>query len=319
MDIRRISFRLLQVYIEVVRAGSVSHAARQMHLTQPTVSAQLKKLVEEVGEPLLESRSGKLVTTDAGRELYRASVDVLGRFDDFNDYIDELRGGQSGRFSIGIVTTAKYVMPRVLGVFARQFPHVDVTLNIGNREKILQRFEQQMDDLYVFSHPPALHQAVAAKMVRNPLVFIAPPDHWSANAEQPLSFEQLLGERFLLREPGSATRMMFDAWLRSHGHQLGNVMQVESNEAIRLSVASNLGVTVLSRHTVSEGSDPVSMPAVKGLPIECHWYLLAHTNRRLPHAARQFLTFIGQHLDDAMPQELLCNEIDSLIKALEPS
>lgn len=168
MNIRHLTFRLLQVYVAVVRSGSVSEAARQLHLTQPTVSQQLKRLGEAVGEPLLNNRQGRLVPTEAGRELYRASREVLGRFDDFQDYLGALRGGERGRFSIALVNTAQYVLPRLLGPYSQAFPDVDVTLHIGNRRQVLTRFERQDDDLYVFSHPPSLTHALAGRFLRNP-------------------------------------------------------------------------------------------------------------------------------------------------------
>ena len=174
MNIRHLTFRLLQVYVAVVRSGSVSEAARQLHLTQPTISQQLKRLAETLGEPLLESRQGRLVPTEAGTELYRASREVLGRFADLDDYLEALRGGERGRFSIALVNTAQYVLPRLLGPYSQAFPEVDVTVHIGNRRQMLTRFERQEDDLYVFSHPPSLAHALAGRFLRNPLVAVAP-------------------------------------------------------------------------------------------------------------------------------------------------
>ena len=99
MNVRHLSFRLLQVYIQVVRLGNISAAARALHLTQPTVSLQLKKLAEAVGEPLFDSRDGHMTSTPVGEELYRAACDVLGRFEDFNGFIEQARGGVGmGRF-----------------------------------------------------------------------------------------------------------------------------------------------------------------------------------------------------------------------------
>lgn len=177
MNIRHLSFRLLQVYVQVVRLGSITAAARVLHLTQPTVSLQLGRLGEAVGEPLLESRHGRIATTDVGDELYRAACDVLGRFEDFNGFLQEARGGSSGHIDIGFVTTAKYVLPCILGAFYRLFPQVTVTLNVGNRAHILERFGKQEDDLYLFSHPPIGPNVQATRILKNPLLVIAPVDH----------------------------------------------------------------------------------------------------------------------------------------------
>lgn len=294
MNIRHLSFRLLQVYVQVVRMGSVSAAARALHLTQPTVSLQLKRLAEAVGEPLLESRDGKMAATAVGEELYGAACDVLVRFDDFNGVLERARGGNVGHVRIGVVTTAKYILPRLLGPFAMQFPNVEVTLDVGNRAHVLARFEHQQDDLYLFSHPPSGPAVQATRILKNPLQLIAPVGHWAA-AHTKLPFAQLQHERFPIREPGSATRMMFESWLSGHGMELGKTMQIASNEAIRLSVASGLGLSVISAHTLQEGREHLALLDVDGFPLESNWYLVARKDRRLPYAARELVRFIGAH------------------------
>ena len=311
MNIRHLSFRLLQVYVQVVRLGNVTAAARALHLTQPTVSLQLKKLSEAVGEPLLDSRQGRMVPTHIGDELYRAACDVLSRFDDFNVFLQEARGGSSGHINIGIVTTAKYVLPRILGAFYRLFPQVSVTLNVGNRAHILERFSKQEDDLYLFSHPPSGPNVQATRILKNPLQVIAPIDHWAARSKQ-LSFSELRQERFLIREPGSATRMMFESWLSSQGIDLGSTMQIESNEAIRLSVASGLGLSVISAHTLEEGREKLAILPVAGFPLESNWYLVSRKDRRTPHAAMQLIRFMADHLHECVEPAWVAPDIARL-------
>ncbi|MCT7655751.1 LysR family transcriptional regulator [Oceanimonas sp. NS1] len=159
MNVRHLTFRLLQVYVAVVRLGSVSRAAAQLHLTQPTVSQQLKRLAEAVGEPLLDTH---MKPTFIGTELYHAALDALSRFEDFGGFLQDARQGTRGGFSIGVVTTAKYILPRLLGPFNRQFPGVEVSISVGNRGYILERHRHQQDDLYLFSHPPAGEHTLSA-------------------------------------------------------------------------------------------------------------------------------------------------------------
>lgn len=311
MNVRHLSFRLLQVFVEVARVGNISAAARTLHLTQPTVSLQLKKLREAVGEPLFEQREGSMQLTEVGAELQRAASDVLGRFDDFGVYLGQLRGGSAGHLSIGIVTTAKYVLPRILGAFYRRFPDIGVTLNIGNRAHVLERFARQDDDVYVFSHPPSGATVHATRILRNPLQLIAPLDHWAAGRAS-LRFSELKNERFLIREPGSATRMMFESWLSSQGIELNDTMQIESNEAIRLGTASGLGLSVISAHTLQEGREQLSILPVQGFPLESSWYLVSRRDRRLPTAAAQLLKFIAEHLGECVAPELVSPDIAKL-------
>lgn len=311
MNIRHLSFRLLQVYVQVARLGNISAAARALHLTQPTVSLQLKKLREAVDEPLFTLREGRMEMTHVGEELYRAACDVLVRFDDFNGFLEQARGGSSGHIHLGIVTTAKYVLPRILGAFYRQFPKVSVTLNIGNRAHILERFSKQEDDLYVFSHPPSGTEAQATRILKNPLQIIAPLDHWATSREQ-LDFSDLRNERFLIREPGSATRMMFESWLSSQGIELADTMQIESNEAIRLGTASGLGLSVISAHTLQEGQEKLAILPVQHFPLESHWYLVSRKDRRLPYAAMQLVKFMAEHLQECVEPQWVAPDIAHL-------
>jgi LysR family transcriptional regulator, low CO2-responsive transcriptional regulator len=304
MDVRQLSFRLLQVYIKVVQLGNISAAARALHLTQPTVSLQLKKLADVMQEPLLTSGRTGLVPTAAGQALYQAAGDVLSRFDDLNSELSELNSGRRGSLSIAVVNTAQYLMPRILGPFYRQFPHIEVTLHIGNRAHILNRFSQLQDDIYLFSHPPSGEHVVATPIVKNPLQLIAPLEHWAA-AKQPLHFSELKQERFLLREPGSATRQMFEAWLSSQGVELSHSMQIESNEAIRLSVAAGLGLSVISAHTLLEGREKLAVLDVQGFPLNSHWYLVRNAEKRMSYAAHSLTQFIDQHLAQCIEREWL--------------
>jgi len=309
MNVRHLSFRLLQVYVQVVRSGTVSAAARALHLTQPTVSLQLKNLKEAINEPLFEVNNGKMVVTHVGDELYRAACDVLGRFDDFNDFLKEARHGQSGHINIGIVTTAKYILPRILGAFYHQSPKIGVTIHIGNRARIIERLSQQEDDLYLFSHPPSGNHVNACRILKNPLQMIAPQGHWATKTKN-LTFSDLSNERFLIREPGSATRMIFEAWLSSNGFELGNTMQIESNEAICLSVASGLGLSVISEHTLLEGREKLAVLPIEGFPLLSNWYLVNRKDRRTSYATEQLVQFMAEDLKNCVKPAWVADDIE---------
>ncbi|BDA59410.1 MULTISPECIES: LysR family transcriptional regulator [Shewanella] len=317
LKLRHLSFRLLEVYVQVVRLGNISAAARTLHLTQPTVSLQLKKLADILGEPLLNSIDGRMSPTLIGQELYRAACDTLSRFEDFDAFIQQARGGSIGHINIGLVTTAKYVVPRILGAFYRQFPQVKVTLNIGNRAHILGRFERQEDDLYLFSHPPSGEQVLSARIIKNPLQLIAPKDHWAVGRQQ-VRFSELKQERFIIREPGSATRLMFESWCSAQGIALSETMQIESNEAIRLSVASGLGLSVISAHTLQEGREKPAILSVNGFPLESNWYLVGRRDKRLPYAAMQLVAFMAAHLAECIEPEWVAADIQQLSAIFAP-
>lgn len=295
MDQRYLSFRLLQVFRQVVQSGSISAASRTLHLTQPTVSLQLKKLSDLCGEPLLHYAQQKMQLTAAGSLVYQAALDIDERIAELSEQLNQQRSGSAGTISLAVVNTAQYLLPNILAAFSAAYPAVQVTLHIGNRARILERFEQQQDHLYLFSHPPRGENVLAQPVVSNPLYIVAPPEHWTST-HKALTFDQLKHERFLLREPGSATRMAFDAWLSSQATQLNHSMQIETNEAIRLSVIAGLGLAVLSAHTLQLQRPQLSVLTVSGFPLQSHWYLVQHADKRLPQAAVKLQQFIEHHL-----------------------
>lgn len=318
MKVRQLTFRLLQVYADVVRTGSITATANRLHLTQPTVSQQLKRLREIVGEPIVRQEEGRIVPTEVGQALYQLSQDLLSRADVFSQYLEEYNRGGRGHFSIGLVNTAQYVLPRLLGPFSQANPQVDVTVEIGNRQQMLNRFERHEDDLYVFSHPPSDDDVLAAPFLSNPLVVVGPEKcHW-ADVKN-LTMEALKDERFLLREPGSATRHTFDAWLYSAGIELTSTQQIASNEAIRLAVASGMGLAVLSRHVVADSPKGVQELPLQGFPLKSRWHFVVRRERRLPPAAYRFLSFVQGSLAQAFDEPEGEKAVAELLSALASS
>lgn len=274
MDIRHLNFRLLEVFTQVVEQQSISGAARRLYLTQPTVSSQIRRLEEVFDSKLLLQQGRRMVPTAAGQELYKAAGDSIRRLRDCGEKLSAIKGGIAGQLNIALVNTAQYVLPQLVAQFNRHYPDIQVELSIGNRESTLQRYFSNKDDIYLFSHPPTDENAEAYAFMQNQLVLIAPPTHWAAK-QKDLDFHALHNERFLIRESGSATRMVFDTWLAGQGIQLSHRTQIESNEAIRLSVASGSGLAVLSQHIVEHGSDPVATLNVKGFPLPGQWYIVS--------------------------------------------
>lgn len=174
---RHSSLRQLEVFESIARLGSFTRAAEELCLAQPTVSIQIKKLTDEVGLPLFEQIGKKIYLTDAGRELYKTCLDVFGNFTHFETTIADMKGLKTGKLKLAVVTTAKYFAPRLLGMFCQQYPGVDVSLEVTNRERLLERLINNQDDLYILGQPPKEIDMVAQAFLHNPLVVLAPIDH----------------------------------------------------------------------------------------------------------------------------------------------
>ena len=275
------TLRQLEILLAVYQQGSIKGASEQLHLTQPTVSMQLKKLSEAIGMPLYERLGRSREFTDAGLALVATAREVLDSFARLDTQLSDLRGLKAGTLRLAVVTTSKYFIPHLLGPFLSRYPNIDIHFKVGNREQIIERVEEGLDDFYVFSHPPEDEDLNITDFLPNPLVAIAPVGHPLAKRRR-LSLADLAAEPFLMREAGSGTRHAIERHLERHGVRLNVRMTIESNEAIKHAVMSGLGISILSEHTLSYGgSAGLEKLSVRQLPIESTWYLVRLRSRRL--------------------------------------
>ena len=211
--------------------------------------------------------------------------------------IADLKGLKSGRLRLGVVTTAKYLAPEILGEFSRLYPGIDLALKVTNREHIIDRMHANVDDLYIMGHASNEELEIESyPFAPNPLVFIAPRDHPLVGKKKiPLS--EIAKEPFIIREPGSGIRDSTVKTFSKYNVQPRVRMELGSNEAIKHAVVGGLGLAVLSLHTLSlESVDgPVAILDVQGFPIMRHWYLVHPRGKELSLVAKTFLEFAVQN------------------------
>lgn len=293
--IKNASLRQLQVFEAVARNLSFTRAAEELFLTQPTVSIQLKQLAEIVGQPLLEQVGKRIYLTDTGRELLKVCRDIFESLSRFEMLVSDMKGVKAGKLRLAVITTAKYFVPRLLGLFCQRYPGIDVSLKVTNRERVLQRMADNQDDLYVLGQPPEHMEVEFEPFLENPLVVLAARNHPLA-AKKRIAPQRLEEEQFLMREPGSGTRLATEQFFRERGLKLKVRMELGSNEAIKQAVAGGLGIAVLSAHTLAlENSiNELAILDVQGFPIRRHWYLAYPKDKQLSVVAQVFLEFLHE-------------------------
>ncbi len=290
---RHLTLRQIEVFEAIARCRSFTRAAEELHLTQPTVSMQIKKLVECVGMPLFEQIGKKIYLTDAGKELYTACRDVLGRIDRFGMTIADMQGLKQGHLRIAVVTTAKYFTPRLLGPFCQRYPGIEVALNVTNREQILARLAANEDDLYILGQPPEDLDVHFEPFMENPMVVIARRDHPFAGRKR-VPLARIAGEPFLMREAGSGTRKAVERLIAEQGLRLNVRMELGSNEAIKQAIVGGLGISVLSRHTLAldTAMDELVILDVEHFPIRRQWYAVYPSGKQPSVVAQTFLEYL---------------------------
>ncbi|MGB5305362.1 MAG: LysR substrate-binding domain-containing protein [Gammaproteobacteria bacterium] len=290
--IRHATLRQLQVFEAIVRLGSFTRAAEELFLTQPTVSMQTRKLSDAMGLPLFEHVGRNITPTEAGMELYAACRQVFESLANLEMKLADLKGLKRGHLRMGVITTAKYLAPEMLGQFSRLYPGIELSLKVTNRDRIIERLHANEDNLYITGLPDEDLDVEVFPFAPNPLVVIAPREHPLVGRKN-VSLEEVSQEPFIMREPGSGTR---DATLRlfnAHGCRPKVRMELGSNEAIKHAVVGGLGLSVLSLHTLlMEGTEgPVAILNVKDFPIMRQWFIVYPRGKELSLVARTFLDF----------------------------
>jgi DNA-binding transcriptional LysR family regulator len=211
-----LTLRQLQVFESAARHLSLSRAAEELHLSQPGVSMQMKKLTEAVGQPLMEQNGKRVQLTDQGQELVAASREILGALKRFELSLVARQGLTKGSLRLVAISTATYFVPRLLGEFAQLHPGVKVSLRVTNREQVLETLAAGLEDLYILGQPPEGLAVTAIPFMDNPLVVLAAPDHPLAHKKH-ISLARLAEEPWLLREPGSGTRKAVERIFAENG------------------------------------------------------------------------------------------------------
>ncbi|MFM7574723.1 MAG: LysR family transcriptional regulator [Snowella sp.] len=283
----------LQIFEAIAQHGSFTRAAEELFLTQPTVSQQMKQLTKAIGVPLYEQIGKRIYLTDAGKAVLEVGRDISQRFNDLEMTLADIKGLKQGNLKLAAITTAKYFVPRILGTFRQRYPGINISLQIANRQQILDRLANNLDDLYFIGQPPEDLEINLRHFLDNPLVVIAPRNHPLAQ-EKLISLERLVEEPLIMRESGSGTRMAVESFFAENRLKMRVEMEIGSNEAIKQAIVGGLGLSILSRHSLAlEGSQgPLVVLDVEGFPIQKHWYVIYPRNKQLSIVAQTFLDYL---------------------------
>ncbi len=288
-----LTLRQIKVFETVARLSSHSRAAELLHLTQPAVSMQIKQLEEAIGLPLFDQVGKKIHLTEAGHELLRYSQTILQQLMEMESVFDDLKGLRNGKLTISVASTASYFMPQLLGQFSKQFPGITISLNVTNRETLLQQLAHNDMDVAIMGRPPADLGLEAESFMENPLVIIAPVSHPLAK-ESTIPLARIQQETFLVREQGSGTRIAMERFFTEQGIHLTTGIEMSTNEAIKQAVQAGMGLGILSLNTIALELETgrLTVLNVEAFPIRRHWYIVHRQGKRLSTVAQAFKAFL---------------------------
>lgn len=290
---RNVTLRQMRVFTAVAQQKSFTRAARELHLTQPAVSQQVKLLEAELGLPLFEHIGRTIHLTAAGEELLRYATQITDLLRSAGEALAAMRGLKRGVLKLGAVSTAKYFAPSLLSAFTPEYPQVAIRFSVGNREEIIRQLAANEIDLVIMGRPPRELVTTAEPFAKHPLVIIAAPDHPLA-AKRRIALKQLSTENFVIREAGSGTRASMEHVFREHGVPFQASMEVDSNETIKQAVMAGMGISFISMHTVSLelAAGKLVILNVAGLPLQRDWYVIHLREKQLSPITAAFRSFL---------------------------
>ncbi|WEJ62963.1 LysR family transcriptional regulator [Thiomicrorhabdus lithotrophica] len=297
--IRYASLRQIQVFESVARNLSFTRAAEELHLTQPTVSGQVKSLADAIGLPLYEQLGRNIFLTEVGEAVVISCREIINSLSNLEIKLDDFRGMKRGRLRVAVVSTAKYFIPLALGEFCKKYPDIELSLHVGNRNSLLKRLNQNLDDIYILGQIPQTSFSLeVVPFTTNPLVIIANRENELVG--QKVTLEQLADQFFIMREEGSGIRSAVVDAFSKKGLEVNERLTMQTNEAIKHCVVGDLGVACVSEHTLylEDKNGPLVELDVEGFPIKKSWNIVYPSGKELSLIANEFLDFLKAREDE---------------------
>jgi LysR family transcriptional regulator, low CO2-responsive transcriptional regulator len=293
----------LKIFSTVADHLSYTRAAEQMHLSQSSVSLQVKQLERSLGLELFEQIGKKIYLTESGRTLQQYSHKLFALIDETLLVMDEMKGVMRGAVNVVADTTAGiYVVPQAIGAFHRLHPNIQLSLEVQGRTGAQEELLANRADLAIIARVPDSLTFVIQEFMPNELVIVAPPTHRLAG-QRHVPVEALAGETVVLRELGSMTRDTAERFFRDRGVDVRMGMTLGSTGAIKQAVAAELGIAVLSRQaiTLELGMGRLVELDVEGFPIHRKWFVVHLKEKRLSSAAAALKQFLWEYRQQQEP------------------
>lgn len=287
------TLRQFRVFEAAARLASFSAAARELHLTQPAVSIQIKQLEQSAGMPLFEQIGRKVHLTAAGEQMVHYARALLGLVVEAGEAFAALKGVTGGTLNVAAISAGNYFLPQLISRFQAQHEGVKVRLLVENREGLLQRLADNETDLAIMGRPPHSEEIIAENFAPHPHVIIAAAGHPLAG-QPDIPLQKLQNDDWIVREPGSDTRTAMIETFAAQRFDPAIAMEVPSNDTIKQAVIAGMGVSFLSAHTVGLEFETGRLVIldVRGFPVMRNWFVVHIQKKWLPPVAVAFRKFL---------------------------
>jgi aminoethylphosphonate catabolism LysR family transcriptional regulator len=279
----------LRAFHAVASEGGFTRGAAALHVTQPTLSGQVKALEATYGVRLFDRRGRRVEPTELGRALLALTRRLFSLEAEADEMLAAARGLRRGHLRIG--ADAPYSVMPLIALFGRRYPGIRLSIAAGNSETLLHRLVEHQVDIAVVANVAGDPRFLARPLRRDRLVAFVERGHaWARRAN--VGLRDFAGERVILREQGSTTRRVFETALARAGIELTDTLEIASREAVAEAVAAGLGVGVVSEMEVGADSRLVSLP-IDAADLRSNEYVVCLVDRQALRLVRAFLDIVG--------------------------
>ena len=282
----------LQVFLKIVQVQSITKAAEDLHLTQPAVSIQLKNFQDQFELPLTEVIGRKLYVTPFGKEIALAAENIILQVQEINNKMLSFKGQLSGKLTISVVSTGKYVMPYFLANFIKLHPGIELYMDVTNKSKVIESLQNNEVDFALVSILPRNLQVEKLDLLQNKLYLLC--DKKSNTTKDAKAKNVLQTMPLLFREKGSGTRETMERFISKSKFSVSKTMELTSNEAVKQAVLAGLGYSIMPLIGIRNElhTNQLQIIPMKGLPIKTMWSLIWLKGKKFTPVSAAFIEFL---------------------------
>lgn len=292
------SFRELEIFCKVVELGSFTKAAEAVFLVQASVSERIASLEKKVGTRLLDRLGRKVIPTASGELLHKHATLILEMKETAQLEMGKFLGLEQGKIAMGGSTIpGEYILPALIGKFNKKYPHLSVKLKIADSSDIEKHVLAGKLEIGVIGSKSTHPNILSQQLWEDELVLAVPADHPFARRKA-ISLKELGKTPFILREEGSGTLKILEAYLRDSGEDGTNAFQVSarfgSSTAVKEGIKSGLGLSILSAKAIETELKTGLLKAlkIKGLSIFRNFYLIRNKLRIASPSCQAMLNYL---------------------------
>ena len=292
----------LRIFLKIAENESVTKTAEELHLTQPAVSIQLKKLQDQFDIALTESIGRRIFVTDFGKEIASSAEKILEEADYIKHKTLAFKGHLVGSLKVSVVSTGKYVMPYFLSSFLKANPGIDLKMDVTNKAQVVRSLEENRVDFAIVSVLPNHLQIDREELMENRLFLVGKENVQSKGKF--LSAKTIASLPLIYREPGSATRLAMEKYFSKFELTSNKVMVLTSNEAVKQAVIAGLGYSIMPLIGIKNAlmNGDLKIQPVKDLPIVTNWNLIWLKGKNFSPIAQEYLSYLQLTKEELITQ-----------------